>query len=445
MAGLVAAVIVVAFLALMIVIVSKGSKGKGKSGKQKTRAQIIRDANRKLAQDAHNPEGLIPLGELYFRERAWDKAYPLYETMMNIAAAHQEIDPYLASIRYGICALRLNKLQESFKGLMLAYKARSDNFEVNYYLGQAFFQNKEYDKAVPLLKKATLLNPEASGLSRMLGMALYQGKHFREALPLLKKALDEKPDDKEALFSMADAMQESSYGEKAIKVFMHLRPDPEFGAKSCLSAGMIHEKQGDPEKAMQDYEIGLKHQNAAPEVAIEIRYRLANICFKSNNIAQGLAYVREIQAVNPTYKDVATLSTQYSELNSNHNLQIYLMSASSDFVALCRKFVMGFHAHAVTKIHDISVQPDNVEIMIHVETMKWESNELFRFYRSTGVVGELFIRDLHGKLTESKADKGICITAGTYSDEAKKYADGRPIDLYDKNTLVKMLKKIDLA
>ena len=75
----------------------------------------------------------------------------------------------------------------------------------------------------------------------------------------LKKALDEDPQNKEALFDMADAMAEEGFGDKAMKVFMHLRPDPVFGARSCLEAGMIHAHNNDNEAAIQDFEIGLKH------------------------------------------------------------------------------------------------------------------------------------------------------------------------------------------
>ena len=77
--------------------------------------------------------------------------------------------------------------------------------------------------------------------------------------------------------------EECGYGEKAMKVFLHLRPDPEFGTRSCLAAGIIHANSNQYEKAMQDFEIGLKHQEVSPEVSIELRYRYANACFATKN------------------------------------------------------------------------------------------------------------------------------------------------------------------
>ena len=120
------------------------------------------------------------------------------------------------------------------------------------------------------------------------------------------------------------------------------------------------------------------------------------------------------------------------------------MSGSSDFVALCRKIILAYYPKSIVKIQDISVQPDHVEILMNVDSNKWEDTEIFRFYRTTGSIGELYVRDFQAKVNESKADRGICFTAGTFSEEAKKYAEGRPIDLILKEGLIKLLKKVDL-
>ena len=86
----------------------------------------------------------------------------------------------------------------------------------------------------------------------------------------------------------------------------------------------------------------------------------------------------------------------------------------------------------------------HVEILLNVDSSKWEDTEIFRFYRTTGSIGELYVRDFQARVSDSKADRGICFTAGSFSEEGKKYAEGRPIDLVSKDALVKLLKKIDI-
>lgn len=439
---LLATVIIITFAAVLLAVATHKSSGKQREKKQKGRTQIIREATRKLAADPHNPDGLIPLAELYYHEQAWDKAYPLYDTMLNVAPAHKQIDPYLAAIRQGICAIKLHKLQDAFRGLSSAYNLRPVDFDVNYYLGQACYANNEFEKAIPCLRKALVIKPEATNVNGILGLSLYKAKHFREALQFLRRALDEHPDDKEVLFSMADAMLESGYGDKAMKIFLHLRPDPEFGARSCLAAGIMHSRSGQYDKAIQDFEIGLKHPNLPVETMLELRYQMATASFAVKDIATGISCLREVQAVSPSYKDTVQLMGRYQELNQNRNLQVYMISASSDFVALCRKIVAGYYPHSFTKILDIGVYPECVEIIAIVETPKWEGTEIFRFYRSAGSVGEMPLREFHAKVSDSKADRGICFTAGAYTDTAKKFIEGRPIDIVDKQGLIKILKKL---
>lgn len=442
MSILIAVVIVVAFGAIMLAVATKKKGGKGKS---KGRAQIIRDASRKLSQDPHNPDGLIPLGELYYNERAWDKAYPLYETMMAVAPAHREIDPFKASLRQGICALKLNKIPEAFKGLGAAYAINKQDFDVNYYLGYACYKNNEFEKAIPLFKKAFIIRVDAPNLASYLGLSLYKGKHYKESLSYLKRALDENPENKEILFSMADAMNEGGYADKAMKVFMHLRPDPEFGAKSCLAAGLFHLKSNQSDKAMQDFEIGMKHQNVPADIMLEIRYRYANACFMTNSITKGLDALKEISAVNPSYKDVPQLQARYQELNKNKNLQIYLMAPSSDFVSLCRRVAIQNYKRGTAKIVDVAVAQETVEVVLHVDYVRSEEAHIFKFFRTQGSIGEMPVRDFYGRVTDSKLDKGFMVSAGIYSEEARRFSEGRPIELYEKDMLIKLLKKVDMS
>ena len=439
---LIAVIAVFGFIVILMIL--SGSKSKqGKGGKQKSRQNVIKDATRKLAQNPHNPDGLIPLANLYYQDQLWEKAYPLYETMLNIAVAHPEINLAQAALRQGICALKVGKNEEAFKGLLQARKINPDNFETNFYLGQALINNKEYDKAIPILRKALMINKEVPEIYKYLGLALYQNHNFKEALPYLKRGLDISPDDKELLFSMADAMKEAGSGDRAIKVFMHLRPDPEFGAKACLAAGLIHQNAKQHDKAVQDFEIGLKHINAPIEIVTQIRYRLAHSYLETSDIGRALICLKDIQGTVPNYKDVPALIARYQELNQNSNLHTYLISNNSDFIALCRKICSVYFGKAYVKVLDINAMSDCTEVQTEIETAKWEDSVLFRFYRTTGSVGELFIRDFHARIKDLKAGRGICFTAGTFTEEARKYIEGRPIDLTDKAGLIKILNRID--
>ena len=446
---IIAIIICLAVIAILVMFGGRKSSSSGKKAREKVahsknRAQIIRDATKKLSRDPHNIQALTALGELYFSERLWDKALPLYNDLANLAANHPEIEAPIAYLRYGICCLHQKKPQEAMTSLITAYKLDSHSFDVNFYLGKACFESGDFEKAIPCFKKAYTINPEATGVTGPLGAALYKAKKYKEALPVLRKALDENPQNKEALFSMADSMQETGMGTKALKVFMHLRPDPVYGPKASLTAGIIHARMGQNEEAVQDYEIGLKLKDIPQDTLLELNYRLAQCYFSMNKIALGLACLSKINTISPNYKDVSSLMSRYKELNQNSNLQIYLNSGTSDFVAICRKLVTSYYDNARVKITDVEVQQDTVEISCEVDTSKWEDNELFKFYKMPNSLGELPVREFLSKIQDKKVDRGFCITPGVFSDEAHKYVEGRSIDLVEKEQLMRLLKKVTL-
>ncbi len=442
--------VIVALLLVVGIVAIKGMKRteekKDVSQKiqKKGKSAILKEAEKKLAHDPHNVPSLEMIGDLYYSEKDWEKVWSVYKTLYDISSVHPEVDIAKCALRMGIAAFNLEKNDDAVSALMLCIKKDPNNFDCNMYLGRALMKSNTFDKAVYCFKKAKVLQPENNEVNMLLGTALFKSQKYRDSLPFLKRVLDENPGNKEALFDMAVAMTECGMGDKALKVFMHLRPDPEFGAQACLEAGKMHERVKDFGNAVKDYEIALRLPNVAEQILLQIKYRLANTCIAMNDISKALIYLRQIQASKPQYKDVDALVARYSELNQNKNLQTYLMSGTSDFVALCRKFIATYYKDAFVKVEDVQVASESVEIICEVETAKWEAKQMFRFYRTQNVIGDINVRDFHSKLRDTKCDNGVCITMGNFSESAHKYIDGRPVDLIEKDELVKILKRINM-
>jgi restriction endonuclease Mrr len=68
---------------------------------------------------------------------------------------------------------------------------------------------------------------------------------------------------------------------------------------------------------------------------------------------------------------------------------------------------------------------------------------MFRFIRTQGSIGELIVRDFHSHLKEVKAGKGICVTVGSFTEEARRYTEARLIDLIEKDRLIAILNTVD--
>lgn len=441
---LIAIIVVAVFGILLSLIFGSKNKIKKSGGRSKERQSIVRDATKKLTSDPHNVPALTELSNLYYKEHNWQGAYPLYATLVNLSSTRVGINLAEVKLRYGVCAANLSKHQEALKALLEARKLNSDVFDVNFYLGKVLVEQKEYEKAIPLLKKAITINNDVPECYGLIGKAYYLSKRYKESLPYLRRALDSNPEDKDLLFSMADALNESGTPDRAIKVFMHLRPDPVYGAQSCLAAGIYHTRCNQNEAAIKDYEIGIKHENAPQDLLLNIKYRLSQCYIKANNMPASLSLLKSIQLISPNYKDVPALITKYQELNQNSNLRTYMIGTSNEFVALCRKIASTFFKKSRTKVIDINVSSDYAELLTEINTDKWQDVITFRFYRSTGSTGELYVRDFHAKIRDEKAGRGICFTAGVFSDEARKYIEGRPIDLIEKTQLAKILSSLEM-
>ncbi|MDR1747718.1 MAG: tetratricopeptide repeat protein, partial [Spirochaetaceae bacterium] len=295
---LIAVVAIALFIILFLAIIGKKGK-KERKGAKKDRSVILKEANKRLAQNPRDPEGLTIIGDLYFKEHIWDKAMPIYEVLMDLGSARSQVNQGEAALRYGISALKLGKLQEALKGLFHAKQLNPHNFEVNFYLGQVYYLTNDTEKAVPLLKQAEILNPDNMEVQKYLGLSLYKTHKYREAISYLKKVFDLEPENKELLFTMAECLAETGNNERAIKIFIHMRADPEFGVKSALNAGTIHAAQNQPDKAIEDFEIGLKHSNLLPEQRIDLQYRIATAHIRKQEISKALYYLKEIQSVVP--------------------------------------------------------------------------------------------------------------------------------------------------
>jgi len=423
-----------------------GGGGSGDGKRSKNREAQLRDANKKLTQNPLDPQALNTVAEIQREEGSFDKALKTYETLLDLVSrghAHG-VEPFEVYLHYAECAQKLGMSEQAYRGFTMARSIKQNNFEVNYNLGILEFDRKNYEKAIQLLQQARAMNPDNPAVLRYLGHAFFRVKKPKEAMTFIRKAIDLAPDDKESLYTLAECYYEANQTDQAMRIFSHLRPDPVMGPSACLFAGMIHVEGRKNDLAIQDFEMGLKHQNIKPETLADLRYSLATTCIKQSDINKAIPILKQIQANNPGYKDVGALISKYQELNINRNLQTFLVSSSADFVALCRKVVMTYFAKAKVKIVNIAVNKNEwADILAEVNTPKWSDLIMFRFIRTQGVVGEMIVRDFHLHLKEVKAGKGICITVGSFNEEAKRYTEARLIDLIEKDRLVAILNSVD--
>ena len=436
---------------IIVVLVIKGRKNsKSNSKLEKARATdrnaVIKEANRRLAQNPKDPAALLYLAELHFQEKDYEKAFKLFDILMELCATDSTLDEFDIMLKHATSAIKSKQYKAAYKSFMLARSINSELFTVNYNLGYLEYLRKNYEKAAAFLNQAKNQKSDDVSTYKYLGLSLYKMNRYNDANESIKKALELEPDNKELIFAGGECLYNLGQSDAALKMFAALRTDARYGAHACIYSGTISMKFRNFEQAAMYFELGLKTPNLKMEMVLELKYRLANCYIKAEKISNAIAPLEYIVAKNQNYKDASVLLQRYGELDTNLNLKIFLMGDKSRFINMCRKIISLQFPKTRIKVLDIdTAQSDFVDMTVDISSSKWEDVIIFRFIRSTGQVGELTVRDLYSKIKEMKAGRGICTTAGVFSGGAKNFVEARLIDLLEKDDLVKLLKRIETA
>jgi tetratricopeptide (TPR) repeat protein len=444
--------IIVSAAAIIIVLLAikgrKNSKTNSKLEKAKAtdRDAVIKEANRRLTQNPKDPAALLYLAELHYKEKNWEKAYKLFEILLDLCATEDDLDEFNITLKHAISAINAKQYKAAYNSFMLARTESPDEFLVNYNLGYLEYMRKNYEKSAAFLNKAKNQRSEDASTHKYLGLSLYKMNRYTDAIQELRTAIDMDPENQELTFALGECLYNAGQSDAALKVFSTLRSDARYGAHACVYSGTISLKFRNYDQAIMYFELGLKTPNLKTPMQLELKYRLATTHIKADNISAAVPLLEDINASDSNYKDTAVLLKRYGELNSNLNLKIFLIGDKGRFISLCRKIISVLFPKTRIKVIDIATpQNDYIDMVVEVVSNKWEDIIVFRFMRSSGQVGELITRDLYEKIRETKAGRGICISAGGFSSGATNFVEARLIDLMGKEELVKLLEQIETS
>ena len=436
------AIITIAVIIISSTLISRNKK-KLDGESDQDRNTILKEANKRLASNPKDTQALMALADLHFSEQNYKQSMKTYGILLELCATNSNLDEPFINLRFGLSAMKAGVWTEAYKSLTIARTKDQGNFDINSSLGILEYKRGNFEKAVSLLVLALKEKHNDYDSLRHTGLSLFKLRRYKEAAPYLRNAANGHPDDKETLFCLARSLFEMGQLDQSVKIFSHLRPDPEWGPRAALYCGTVNKQKKEYESAIMDFEIGLKHQQINSEILLELKYRLADCYNQISQLDKTLTQLDEIYSINPKYKDVELQRKKIKELTSNQNLQTYLMAPINEFIALCRRLTVALFPKTRIKVLDISVNKNEyVDILAEVKARKWEDLILFRFYREEGNIGDFSVRELYAHIKEVHAGRGFCLSAGTFSEEAEKFVEARLIDLLPKSKLVKLMDKV---
>ena len=224
-----------------------------------------------------NNEVVKQLSTLYFNNRQFQKAIDLAQNCSNCSDADR------------IIGMSYYNLEDYGKAETLLQKAVNKNdkdAEAAYTLGRTYLELENEKSAIPQFQKAITIEPERNEWMYELGLIYYNQNDYKNALKYfnmagdsgynksndfyenlgfaqlytgdvqngiktLTEVLNKKPNNRELLNNIANAMYETKRYDAALLYFQKLLELNPKDASSLFMAGMAFQKKGDKEKGQK--------------------------------------------------------------------------------------------------------------------------------------------------------------------------------------------------
>jgi tetratricopeptide (TPR) repeat protein len=396
-----------------------------------------------LEKDEQNSYAHYLLAQAYVKEKNFKFAILEYRQALKYNRFNEKITE--AKLRVKLAKLYLDQkyTEEAKNEFLILTKIAPDDFQNYYELGLIFFKINAYEKATVFLKKSTALNPQHSPAHYYLGQIFYQTTLYAEAKQELLEAIRLDPADSRSHYFLGLVLRQLSDFEWAIKEFEIAQKSEDLKVRCFLAKGACHLSMGMIPKALLEFERGLKFARRGSSTELGLRYYLGECYEKVRDIHSAIYQWEKIIEVKPDFRDVQMKLKAYAEFRQDDRIKDFLICGLAQFEHTCRKIAESMNF----KISDIEIISDTeIEITASESEGKWRntrsSNRLVHFCRTTDTIQEKFLRNLQESMRAKNVTRVILITTGELTQSALDFANSRPIELYGKNELINLLKRI---
>ena len=456
-------VIVGTFLILVIALVSKARKKKNinnlkeKAGKaEKENALLAIDELRKIIKaQPYDYETRKKLIDLYFQQKMYLPAVRECMVMVDACATGAEVNELVYTKKIGEGYFHLKNYEEAKKYFLIARKiSKNTDFLSSFYLGKIEFENQNNDKAIYFLNEAMKMDSNNLELVRLKGVLSFNIGSYREASLAMGKIVAANPGDTEAIYYLGISLFRINKFVDAVKYLSMVRNVALYQIDVEFTLATIYKKKGDLPKAVEVLTEVLDSvkkgtiANFPPNKACDIYYLLGDCYAASRETNSALAAFQEVVNINPRYKDASFRLEHCSQLSENTLLERFLVGTVNDFTSICKMFVKYYvakysHLRGSVKFFSADINSrGEMEIRAEVSSGKYATVVYFIFFRTNSTIGDFTLRSVYNMLKEEKIDKGVCVTAGTFSPTAVTFMESRMLDGIDKAQLSQILQEM---
>ena len=216
--------------------------------------ELAVDAYKTSAEHEGNISVYLRLGADYARLGKLDDAVPALKKVLGYDAQNVQAR-YLLAVIFS-SERKYNEAAEQYEAILTSFKdANPDNLEIYGYLGQLYYAQKQYDKAIRQFETIRSLEPNNIDVLFLLGSLYLEVKQQDKAIDLFLKALNQDPDHDGCLNSLGYiyADQGNKLDEAEVLIRRALNIDPHNGAY-LDSLGWVYYKRGKYTDALKAFE-----------------------------------------------------------------------------------------------------------------------------------------------------------------------------------------------
>ena len=445
-------IICISFLSVMIIslaivvikniVMPKKASAIPKLIKQGRTQNAIKLAKQIILKEPKNYLAHYYLGKCYLKDNKSELAILEYQLVNECAVFGEGIDEIDFKKEYGQLLLKHHKTAEALKNYLLLTQMDPHNAENYFIVGTIYRDAGKSDLALGYFKKAVTIDKRHAKAHGELGLMLFKIKKFSEAKNEINLAIRLNPENYSSYYYLGKIQKEEKDFISALKTFEKAQRDPEFKIKSIIEHGSCYMMCNRIDNAAVDFQraIELDKTNMLPET-LYARYFLASCYEKNRKLDLAIEQWTFIYNRNKSFRDVAAKLSEYSDLNANDYLKDYLTCANEEFALICKNA-----ADKALKLEVLTCESKKWGCAI-TAVDKREENwmairkqvSLYCFYREPNPLEDRVVQETLESLRKVNCQKAVLLSSSGFSLQANRYAEGRPIELFDKPKLESIL------
>ncbi len=265
--------------------------------------------------DAGNYGALLGAAKIY-------NSMGQYESAMDMAekALEQKFTGE-ASWQFAQAAIKLKKPQEAKKALEKVIETDPGNIIANRELGNIYYKEKQYTKAISLLNKAYQAGKNAETALK-IGQSYREVGNLDSALVFIEKAVSGGLKSPRVVLDLARIYYGRKQYKEAVQKFDKAAGKAKFTADDHYARAVAKEKVGDEKGALQSYAAAVKAYGASKsDNAIQANLKMATAYYEQEKYSLALKRLSAIKKADPQDKKVPNVNFLLADVYQAMNNQ----------------------------------------------------------------------------------------------------------------------------